>query len=72
MTGGAPIQSVALVASWLHDAATIPAIYGGDSGIRHRLEAVSGAREQFERTGTATYVPAYDPHDPEAAMFFSP
>jgi fermentation-respiration switch protein FrsA (DUF1100 family) len=67
---GAPLRSVALVASWLHDAATIPAIYGGDSGIRRRLEAARAAREQFERTGNATYVPAYDPHDPEAAMFF--
>jgi uncharacterized protein len=70
ITRGAPLRSVALVASWLHDAATIPAIYGGDSGISHRLEAARAARAQFERTGNATYVPAYDPHDPEAAMFF--
>jgi len=67
---GAPVRSVALVASWLHDASTVPAIYGGDSGVARRLEAARSAREEFERTGTATYVAAYDPHDPDAAMFF--
>ena len=46
------------------------AIYGGDSGVARRLEAARLAREEFERTGTATYVAVYDPHDPDAAMFF--
>lgn len=67
---GAPLRSVALVASWLHDAATVPAIYGGESGVRHRIDAARAAREQFERTGTVASVPAYDPNDPNAAMFF--
>jgi fermentation-respiration switch protein FrsA (DUF1100 family) len=67
---GAPLRSVALVASWLHDKATVSTVYGGDLGIDRRLEAARAARKQFERTGTPTYVAAYDPHDPEAAMFF--
>jgi uncharacterized protein len=67
---GTPLRSIVLVASWLHDAATVPAIYGGDSGIARRLDAARGARDRFEKTGTATYVAAYDPDDPEAAMFF--
>ena len=70
VTRGAPLRSVALVASWLHDASTVPSIYGGDSGVARRVAAANAAREQFERTGNATYVPAYDPNDPDAAMFF--
>jgi fermentation-respiration switch protein FrsA (DUF1100 family) len=67
---GAPLRSVALVASWLHDAATVPAIYGGEAGVRRRTDAARAARDRFERTGTSAYVAAYDPSDPEAAMFF--
>jgi fermentation-respiration switch protein FrsA (DUF1100 family) len=67
---GAPLRSVALVASWLHDASTVPGIYGGDSGVARRVEAANRARAEFERTGNAAYVPAYDPDDPDAAMFF--
>src|SRR5262249_12116413 len=67
---GAPVRSIALVASWLHDASTVPAIYGGDAGVARRMEAAKLAREQYERTGTAAYVAAYDPNDPDAAMFF--
>jgi len=67
---GAAIKSIALVASWLHDASTVPAIYGGDAGVARRLEAAKAARAQFEMTGTAPYVAAYDPNDPDAAMFF--
>jgi fermentation-respiration switch protein FrsA (DUF1100 family) len=67
---GAPFRSIALVASWLHDAATVPGIYGGDAGVARRIEAARAARLQFDRTGTVAYVPAYDPNDPDAAMFF--
>ena len=67
---GAPLRSIALVASWLHDAATVPAVYGGDAAIAHRIDAARTAREGFDRTGAVSYVAAYDPADPEAAMFF--
>jgi fermentation-respiration switch protein FrsA (DUF1100 family) len=67
---GAPLGSIALVASWLHDAATLPAIYGGDAGVVRRVDAARAARDRFEQTGAATYVSAYDPDDPDAAMFF--
>src|SRR4029453_19417573 len=31
-TRGAPVRSIALVASWLHDAQTLLALYGGEEG----------------------------------------
>jgi fermentation-respiration switch protein FrsA (DUF1100 family) len=67
---GAPLRSIALVASWLHDAPTVAGIYGGDSGVAHRMDLARAARNQFERTGNVPYVAAYDPADPDAAMFF--
>jgi fermentation-respiration switch protein FrsA (DUF1100 family) len=67
---GAPLRSIALVASWLHDASTIAGIYGGDTGVAHRLDLAREARDRFERTGNVAYVAAYDPADPDAAMFF--
>jgi fermentation-respiration switch protein FrsA (DUF1100 family) len=70
VANGAPFRSIALVASWLHDAATVPAVYGGPTGVAQRVEAARAAREQFERTGAVRYVPAYDPQNAEAAMFF--
>jgi uncharacterized protein len=51
IANGAPLRSAALVASWLHDAATVPAIYGGELGVRRRIEAARAAREQFEAGG---------------------
>jgi len=70
VTKGAPLRSIALVASWLHDAATVPAIYGGESGVGRRVDAARIARAAFDRTGAADYVPAYDPNNQDAAMFF--
>jgi fermentation-respiration switch protein FrsA (DUF1100 family) len=67
---GAPLRSIALVASWLHDAPTVTGIYGGDSGVAHRMDLARSARAEFERTGKVPYVAAYDPADPDAAMFF--
>jgi fermentation-respiration switch protein FrsA (DUF1100 family) len=70
VTRGAPLRSVALVAAWLHDATTVRGIYGGDSGVARRMQAANAARQQFEQSGEVNYVPAYDPHDADAAMFF--
>jgi fermentation-respiration switch protein FrsA (DUF1100 family) len=67
---GAPLRSIALVASWLHDSSTVAGIYGGDAGVAHRMDLARAARDQFERTGNVAYAAAYDPADPDAAMFF--
>ncbi|HET9949930.1 MAG TPA: nuclear transport factor 2 family protein [Longimicrobiales bacterium] len=67
---GAPIRSLVLVASWLHDPESILPLYGGEDAVRGRVESGRRAREAFERSGEVAYVPAYDPDDPNAAMFF--
>lgn len=64
------LQTIATVAAWLMTPETAKAIYGGDEGIKGRIEKAQAARAKFESTGEATYVSAYDPENPEAAMFF--
>lgn len=64
------LQTIATVAAWLMTPETAKAIYGGDEGIKDKIEKAQAARAKFESTGEATYVSAYDPENPEAAMFF--
>ena len=67
---GAPIRSLALVAPWLHDPVSILPVYGGEAEVRRRVEAGRTARQRYEQSGNVDYVAAYDPADPNAAMFF--
>ncbi|MEL7121593.1 MAG: alpha/beta hydrolase [Bacteroidota bacterium] len=64
------IKSMATVAAWLMTPETAKLFYGGDEGVADRIAKASAARDQFNRTGEANYVSAYDPNNPEAAMFF--
>lgn len=70
IAAGAPIRSLALVAAWLHDHASIVPLYGGEAEVRRRVEAGRKARQRFEESGHIEYVAAYDPDDSNAAMFF--
>lgn len=63
------IRSVALVAPWLHSAALVRTIYGGEEGVQQRLTAAATARQQYEATGEVVYVPAISTTDQNAAMF---
>jgi len=65
---GAPLRAWATSAAWIHDPSTVGLIYGGEDGVRRRIEASREARAGFERTGEVRYVPAESPDDPEAAM----
>lgn len=68
--GDSRIKSLVLVAPWLHNAALARAIYGGETGVQHRLDLADAARQKFTATGEVDYVPACDPNNPEAAMPF--
>ena len=63
-------KSMATVAAWLMTPETAKLFYGGDEGVGDRIAKATAAREKFESTKEATYVSAYDPNNPEAAMFF--
>ncbi|GAA3433312.1 alpha/beta hydrolase [Kutzneria kofuensis] len=63
------IRALALVAPWLHDAELVRAVYGGEDGVREKIEAGQRARVRWEETGQVEYVPAVSDTDPTAAMY---
>jgi hypothetical protein len=62
------LRALALIAPWIHDAALVREVYGGEQGVRERLDAAERAAERYERTGVVEYVPVADAGDPRAAM----
>ena len=67
---GAPIRSFASVAGWFHDARSVAPFYGGDEGVRTRLQRANTAYETYLRTGEVVTVPAYEVGNDRAGMFF--
>ena len=68
ITEGAPLKAFATSAAWIHDPSTVGLMYGGEEGLKQRMEAGREARERFEETGEVDYVPAESPDDGSAAM----
>ncbi|MEM9800473.1 MAG: nuclear transport factor 2 family protein [Planctomycetota bacterium] len=64
----AAIESVALVAPWLHDAAIVREVYGGDEGVDALLATGRAAQAKYEATGKSTVIPAAGPADSNALM----
>jgi fermentation-respiration switch protein FrsA (DUF1100 family) len=62
------VRSLAFVAPWLHDAELIRLMYGGEAGVRQRIQAGEAARQRYEETDQVDYVPAASDTDPAAAM----
>jgi fermentation-respiration switch protein FrsA (DUF1100 family) len=65
---GAPLKAFATSAAWIHDPQTVGLMYGGDEGLKARIDAGLAAREKYRETGEVDYVPAESPDDADAAM----
>ncbi|MGH3912497.1 MAG: alpha/beta hydrolase [Pseudonocardiaceae bacterium] len=63
------VQSLALVAPWLHDRALVEAVYGGSDGVHERITAGQEALLRYRQTGEVDYVPAVSTTDQRAAMY---
>ncbi|MGH9270893.1 MAG: alpha/beta hydrolase, partial [Ilumatobacteraceae bacterium] len=66
--GDSRVRALSLIAPWLHDAALVRLMYGGDDGVAQRMEAGRAARARFDEIGIVDYVPAQSATDPAAAM----
>jgi uncharacterized protein len=64
------IKAFATVAAWLQHPDTTPLFYGGPEGVQQRIALSEKALGDFKASGRIDYVPAYDPNNPAAAMFF--
>jgi hypothetical protein len=67
---GARIRSFASIAGWYHDARSVAPFYGGADGVALRLGRARDALARYAATGEVVTVPAYDPNDDRAGMFF--
>lgn len=64
------IRAMATISPWVQHPETSPQFYGGEEGVARRIQLSRDAQRTYEQTGEMPTVPAYDPDDPEAAMFF--
>ena len=64
------LKAFGAVVPWLMTPETAKLFYGGDEGVNDRIEKAKVAQQNFANTGSIAYVPAYDPNNMEAAMFF--
>jgi len=63
------VKALTTVAAWLHDPESVKAIYGGEEGVKGRINAAREAKKQYAQTGEVEYIPAISRTDPAAAMF---
>ena len=70
LAAGAPIRSFVSVAGWYHDTVSIAQFYGGEEGVKKRVDRSKRAIEKFAHTGEVEMVAAYKPGDDLAGMFF--
>ena len=65
---GLPVAAFVSVAGWFHDTTSVAPFYGGEEGVRDRLERAGAAAAKFAATGELSLVPAYAPQDDRAGM----
>jgi hypothetical protein len=67
---GAPISSFGSVAGWFHDWGLVAPFYGDAEGMALRVQRGQDAIDRYLRDGEVVTVPAYDPGNDRAGMFF--
>lgn len=70
IAGGAPITSFVSVAGWFHDTASVAPFYGGMSGVDERVGRSRSGLDEYLRTCSMPFVPAYENANTRAGMFF--
>ncbi len=66
------IDSVGLVAPWLHDADIVETVYGGPRTVAGLIETGRAAARTYAETGEAQMIPAASTTDETALMFAAP
>lgn len=67
---GARFAAFATVAGWFHDASSIAPFYGGQQGVRRRMEFARQDLEAYIQRRPRAPAPAYAPGDERAGMYF--
>lgn len=65
------IKSVVTAASWLQDEEAVKLFYGGETGVKAKIEAARKAKDKFIKTGIVEYIETISTSNPSAAMYGS-
>jgi uncharacterized protein len=71
VTNSPQVKSLALVAPWIHNSEIVHMVYGGEEGVKSRLDSAQKAKQAYDASGEVQYVPACDPNDMSSAMPFA-
>ena len=63
------VNSLAMIAPWLHNMQLVAPYYGGEAGVQERIAASRAAHARYQETGEVDYIPAISTTDPAAAMY---
>jgi uncharacterized protein len=66
------LESIALVAPWLHDKTIVEQVYGGAEGVAKLIDAGRKAEADFKASGKQAFLPAASTTDKNALMFNVP
>ena len=65
------IKSIAMVAPWLHNKQIVRGMYGGEAGVRRRLEQARVAQQIYGEAGIVSYIQAANKTNADAAMYWT-
>ncbi len=63
------VKAVVTAASWLHDAEAVKLFYGGEEGVKTKIEAAQIAKKLYAEKGIVEYIPTISTEDDTAAMY---
>jgi fermentation-respiration switch protein FrsA (DUF1100 family) len=67
--GDKRISAVVTAASWLQDAEAVKFFYGGEEGVKKKIEAAQSAKKKYSQSGEIEYIPTISTTDKSAAMY---
>lgn len=63
------IKTVVTAASWLQDSEAVKMFYGGEDGVKEKIDAARKAKELFAKEGVVEYIETISTTNPKAAMY---
>lgn len=63
------IKAVVTAASWLQDEEAVKLFYGGEEGVKAKIDAARKAKTTFAREGVVEYIETISTTNPKAAMY---
>jgi len=63
------IKAIVTAASWLHDAEAVKLFYGGEEGVKSKIELAQKAKKTYKESGKVEYIETISTTNTGAAMY---